>query len=85
MKAFAMEQTTDYDVLLDVSGLNCPLPVLKSKAELARMNQGQILKVIVTHPDSPREFKALCNMPQFELVDSAEEPGQYAFWVKKSL
>jgi hypothetical protein len=23
-------------------------------------------------------------MPQFELVDSAEEPGQYAFWVKKS-
>lgn len=73
------------DKILDVSGLNCPLPVLKSKAMLATMAAGEILKVISTNPDSVKEFGSLCRGPQFELSDSVVETDRYIYWVRKLL
>ncbi len=73
------------DKTLDVSGLNCPLPVMKSKAALATMQAGQVLKVISTHPDSVKEFASLCRGPQFELADALEQEGRYSYWVRKLL
>ncbi|WP_275100352.1 sulfurtransferase TusA family protein [Sedimenticola hydrogenitrophicus] len=71
------------DQQLDVSGLICPLPVLKTKATLSRMAVGEVLKVIVTHPDSRREFPVLCRLPEFELVASSEEGDRFLYWIKK--
>ena len=72
-----------YDQQLDVSGFICPLPVLKTKAALSRMEEGEVLKVIVTHADSRKEFPVLCKLPQFELLASTEEDGHYLFWIQK--
>ncbi|MET0012803.1 MAG: sulfurtransferase TusA family protein [Sedimenticola sp.] len=74
-----------YHELLDVTGLSCPMPVLKSKAQLARMERGQVLKVLATHPDSQKEFPSLCRLPGLELVASSAEDGIYTFWVQKTL
>ena len=71
------------DRILDVSGLNCPLPVLKSKAMLATMASEEILKVIATHPDSVKEFASLCRSPQFDLLDSVQEDERFVYWVRK--
>ncbi|MES9856654.1 MAG: sulfurtransferase TusA family protein [Sedimenticola sp.] len=76
-------QQLDYDQLLDVSGLNCPLPVLKSKAALASMSKGQVLKVISTQSESLREFPAFCRQPEFQLVKSEGMATQYIFWIQK--
>ena len=73
----------EYDQLLDVSGLNCPLPVLKAKAALARMSDGEILKVIVTHPDSQQEFSTLCRLPNLDLLESVEEDDSFIYRIKK--
>lgn len=72
-----------YDQELDVSGFICPLPVLKTKAALSRMAPGEVLKVIVTHPDSRKEFPVLCKLPTFELLDSTEDDGRYIYWIRK--
>ncbi|TDR31833.1 sulfurtransferase TusA family protein [Hydromonas duriensis] len=32
----------------DVCGLNCPLPILRTKKALAKMSGGQLLKVLTT-------------------------------------
>lgn len=72
-----------YDRQLDLSGLICPLPVLKTKAALAHMAAGQVLKVIVTHPDSRQEFAALCRLPEFELLEQRDEDGHFLYWIKK--
>ncbi len=45
---------------LDARGLNCPLPILKSKKALADMESGQVLKVICTDAGSVRDFQAFC-------------------------
>ena len=79
------DRSIQEDKTLDVSGLNCPLPVLKSKAALATMEAGQVLKVISTHPDSVKEFASLCRGPQFELYDSVQEEGRFVYWVRKLL
>ncbi len=72
-----------FDQQLDVSGFICPLPVLKTKAALSKMSPGQVLNVIVTHPDSRREFPVLCKLPEFELLESREEEGRYLYWIRK--
>lgn len=71
------------DQQLDVSGLICPLPVLKTRAALSRMAVGEVLKVTVTHPDSRREFPVLCRLPEFELLASSEEGDRFLYWIKK--
>lgn len=72
-----------FDQLLDASGLICPLPVLKTKAALSRMEIGQVLKVIVTNADSIKEFTVLCRLADFELVKNVEEEGRYLYWIRK--
>ena len=40
------------DVMLDLSGLQCPMPLLKAKLALNNMLPQQILKVVATDPGS---------------------------------
>jgi len=70
---------------LDLSGLNCPLPVLKTKAALARMQPGDELQVRVTHPDSVREFEVLCRGNDLELVDFRQSDSGYLYVIRKLL
>ena len=77
--------TQNYDELLDVSGLSCPLPVLKSKATLARMSVGSVLKVVATHPDSEIEIPALCRLPGLKLLELQKEAGVFTYWIQKTL
>ncbi len=72
------------DQVLDASGLNCPLPILKTKKELTKMNGGQILEVISTDAGSVKDIEAFCNQTGNTLLSSAEEGGKYIFKIKKT-
>ena len=43
---------------LDVKGLNCPLPILRTKKALSEMEPGQVLRVQATDPGSLKDFAA---------------------------
>jgi len=79
----AMPEPKQQIPLLDLSGLNCPLPVLKTKAALARMRPGERLRVRVTHPDSVREFEALCRGGEAEMLDFEQDDQGYAYLLRK--
>ena len=49
-----------FDQYLDAKGLNCPLPVLKTKLILNRMQPGEVLFVEATDPHSVVDFEAYC-------------------------
>jgi len=78
-------EVADFDDILDVSGLSCPLPVLKSKAMLSRMGPGSVLKVIATHPDSQIEIPALCRLPGLKLLESKKQDGAFVYRIQKTL
>ena len=49
------------DKELDVRGLNCPLPILRTKKSLVDMTTGQVLKIIATDPGSVIDFQVFAD------------------------
>jgi tRNA 2-thiouridine synthesizing protein A len=72
------------DAELDTSGLNCPLPILKTKKALAGLTSGQLLRVIATDPGSVRDFEAFCKQTKHDLLESRKEGGKFHFLMKKA-
>ena len=60
--------TQQYDVTLDVTGMNCPLPILRAKKALARMERGQTLQLLATDKSAPEDFTAFSRQTGHELV-----------------
>jgi len=58
------------DRLIDLSGLNCPLPILRAKKALADMESGKILEVLATDPGAPKDFEAFCRQTGNALLES---------------
>ncbi len=52
------EDTDACTQVLDACGLHCPLPLLKAKQALARMQAGECLKVLATDAGSVRDFRS---------------------------
>ncbi len=68
---------------LDTSGLNCPLPVLKTKKALEDMQSGEILEVIATDPGAKADIPAFCQRTGNELVKMMEEGEKIIFYIRK--
>ena len=64
--------TADKDI--DLSGLNCPLPILRAKKALADIASGQVLRVTATDPGAPGDFAAFCRQTGNVLADSQTTP-----------
>jgi tRNA 2-thiouridine synthesizing protein A len=71
------------DKELDARGLNCPLPILKTKKSLSDMATGQVLKIVSTDPGSVRDMQAFSSQTGNELLSSTSENGEYIFLMKK--
>jgi tRNA 2-thiouridine synthesizing protein A len=71
------------DQTLDASGLNCPLPILKIKKALQKMEYGQVLEVISTDAGSIKDIEAFCNQTGNKLVSTIEDGGKYVFTIEK--
>ena len=71
------------DNTLDTSGLNCPLPILKTKKELSAMSAAQTLEVISTDTGSVKDIEAFCNQTGNKLLSSSQENGKYLFIIEK--
>lgn len=72
-----------YDQELDCTGLNCPLPILKTKKMMDTMNPGEMLKMTATDPGSINDIKAWTNRTGNELIDSAKNDDEYIFYIRK--
>ncbi|HWA12060.1 MAG TPA: sulfurtransferase TusA family protein [Burkholderiales bacterium] len=78
-----METEVHIDRELDARGLNCPLPILRTKKSLNEMTHGQVLKVLATDPGSVRDFQAFSKQTGNQLLASTQSGGEFLFLVKK--
>ena len=74
----------DFDLELDASGLNCPLPILRAKKSLSGLEAGQVLHIIATDPGSVKDFEAFAKQTGNALMESKEEGGKFHFLIKKA-
>ncbi len=70
------------DQILDVKGLNCPLPILRTKALLHKMQAGETLHVQATDPMSVVDFRAYCARSGHELLHYGETDGIFEFYIR---
>ena len=73
----------NFDKELDARGLNCPLPILRTKKTLAEIAAGQVLKVIATDPGSVKDMQAFAKQTGNELVATSEAGGAFEFYLRK--
>ena len=72
-----------HEQALDCKGLNCPLPILKTKKQIDAMQSGQVLKMEATDPGSVNDVNAWTRRPGNDLLANSEEGGTYIFYIKK--
>ena len=72
---------TDREV--DARGLNCPLPILRTKKALNDMKSGELIRITATDPASVRDFEAFSRQTGNELVEKGESDGAYWFILKR--
>jgi tRNA 2-thiouridine synthesizing protein A len=70
------------EITLDLSGLLCPLPVLKARKRLEGMPSGSILKVIATDPMSAIDMPHFCNEQGHTLLEQAKDGGALIFRIR---
>jgi len=78
-----VETEIRFDRELDTRGLNCPLPILRTKKSLNNMTSGQVLKIVATDPGSVRDFQAFSKQTGNQLLLANESGGEYVFMLRK--
>ncbi len=73
----------NFDKELDVRGLNCPLPILRSKKSLADMASGQVLRIIATDPGAVIDFQVFSDQTGNILLSLPEANKEFTFYIKK--
>jgi len=69
---------------LDLRGLNCPVPVMRTRKKLEAMSSGQTLRVLASDPGSLLDFKAYVKSSGDTLLESKKTPeGNFEFLLKR--
>jgi tRNA 2-thiouridine synthesizing protein A len=71
------------ETLLDVKGMNCPLPVLRANRSLRSMAPGERLRVLATDRAAIADFKAFCQETGHALIAMSEEAGVLSFVIRR--
>jgi len=71
------------DTTLDLRGLRCPLPALKTRKALTRLAGGDLLVVECTDPLSTLDIPNLIRETGDTLEDQTAEPGLFVFRIRK--
>jgi len=71
------------DEVVDLKGLNCPMPVLKTKKALDNAGGGKILRIDLTDAGSKSDIPAMVKRTGNELLEMTEADGVISFFIKK--
>ncbi|MBU2831509.1 sulfurtransferase TusA family protein [Acidithiobacillus ferriphilus] len=74
----------EHDQELDARGLNCPLPILRTKKAIAALASGQVLKIVATDPGAVKDFEAFARQTKNPLLEHAEAAGEFIFFIQKA-
>jgi tRNA 2-thiouridine synthesizing protein A len=68
---------------LDARGLTCPLPILRTRKQLAALEKGQLLEMLSTDPGSLKDMESFCQQTGHELMQSRADGDEFHFLIRK--
>ena len=69
---------------LDVKGLSCPMPIVRTKKEMDTLNAGDILEVLTTDKGALADMPAWANAAGHTIVEQTETTDAIVFFIKKA-
>lgn len=69
--------------ILDAKGLACPMPIVKTKMAIDKLEDGQILEIHATDRGAKNDLSAWAESSGNVLLKDTEDDGVLKFWVKK--
>lgn len=79
----SLENSNTAAETLDLKGLSCPLPLLKMKLALKKLESDQLIYVETTDAGSWADFHKFADITNNELVSATELAEHYQFIIKK--
>lgn len=64
-----MKENYVVDHVVDACGLSCPMPLLKAKQRLNKMNEGECLQLLATDKGSIKDIPAFVALTNHTLID----------------
>ena len=68
---------------LDLKGLSCPMPIVKTAMAIKGLQSGELLEALATDPGSVPDFAAWCRSTGNELVEQTTDDGVFRFVIRK--
>ncbi|MDX2426737.1 MAG: sulfurtransferase TusA family protein [Cycloclasticus sp.] len=73
-----------YDVVLDVKGLNCPLPLLRLKQLLSNVKSEEVIKMIATDPAVHLDVGVFIDKSKHQILFHERIDGIHYFYIKSA-
>ena len=71
------------DRQLDVQGMKCPLPILRTKKALSEMASGQVLHVLATDTGAAQDFRTFAKQTGNHLLKVSETGPVFEFYFQR--
>lgn len=68
---------------MDLSGLKCPQPLLRTKRKLTEMTAGDLLEVVSTDPHSREDFQRYCDGNLCSVLNIAQHDDRLVIVLRK--
>lgn len=71
------------DATLDCLGLYCPMPILQTATQIARLAPGQVLEVLSDDQGILNDMPAWCETTGHEFLGWTQQGNEYRVYVRK--
>ena len=67
---------------LDVRGLLCPLPVIRTQDRIKTLAEGDVLEVLASDPGTMHDIPAWCRVHGHQLLNSSRQESAFRFRIR---
>ena len=76
--------THDVAKTVDASGDRCPMPILKAKKAIGKIEVGEILQLIATDIGTKHDMPTLAKKTGHEIVELVEEGDKLVWYIRRT-
>jgi tRNA 2-thiouridine synthesizing protein A len=73
----------EFNLEVDASGLNCPLPLLRLKKALMEVKSGDVIKVIATDPAAHLDIGVYVEQTGHQTLEFTRQANVQVFFIRK--
>ncbi len=79
-----MEQVKENELVVDVKGQLCPMPIIRLSQNINKIGVGDTLRLIATDPGSQNDIPAWARQTGHELVNTETNGKEFTYRVKRT-